>query len=102
MRINPKTNLPYNFTKDCRITFFPDATKRRARKKKAATPANKVHISDIKKIYDLCKELTKLTGVRHEVDHIVPLCGEYVSGLHVPWNLRVITREENAKKSNKF
>lgn len=56
----------------------------------------------IKAIYDEAASLTKKTGTRHEVDHIVPLNGEFVSGLHVHWNLRAIPHYENRAKSNKF
>lgn len=37
-----------------------------------------------------------------EIDHIIPFKGKYASGLHVPDNLQVITRQENMSKSNKF
>jgi hypothetical protein len=46
--------------------------------------------------------LTKETGIPHEVDHILPLQGSNVSGLHVPWNLEVVPRSVNRRKSNKI
>jgi len=57
---------------------------------------------EIQDIYLECQKKTEETGVRHHVDHIVPLQGKNVSGLHVPWNLRVITMTENIIKSNTF
>jgi hypothetical protein len=49
-------------------------------------------------MYREAKRLTKETGTLHVVDHIVPKCGETVSGLHVLANLRIIHWLENAQK----
>jgi hypothetical protein len=56
----------------------------------------------MRSLYMQAQKLTKITGEQYAVDHIVPLINEAVCGLHVPWNLRVITREENLIKSNKL
>lgn len=69
-----------------------------------ATPAwlTDEHKAQIRALYEDAQRLTAETGVKHHVDHIVPLRGETVTGLHVPWNLRVITAAENVRKKNKL
>ena len=57
---------------------------------------------EIRLKYRLALEMTKATGVKYAVDHEIPLFGENVCGLHVPWNLRVMTQEENLRKANKL
>jgi hypothetical protein len=61
--------------------------------------------SDLRMIeakYSLAAMLTRKTGVIHHVDHIIPLQGKKVSGLHVFSNLRVIPGTDNVKKSNSY
>lgn len=56
----------------------------------------------ITEAYTLAKLRTELFGCKWEVDHIVPLRGVGVSGLHVPWNLQVIPAKANRRKSNSW
>lgn len=58
--------------------------------------------AEIRIIYKFAREMTKAYGFKWEVDHIIPLRGESVSGLHIPSNLQVIPKEVNRRKRNCF
>ena len=51
-------------------------------------------------IYKKCRWTSLETEVSHSVDHIIPLNGNGVCGLHVPWNLMIVTSSFNSTKSN--
>jgi hypothetical protein len=76
--------------------------KRRAAKLQA-TPCwlSNRHLQSIEDMYWLAGDLFKVTGEVYHVDHIVPLVGVDVCGLHVPWNLQVLPSDLNLKKGNK-
>lgn len=75
-------------------------SRRRARKFNASPKwANESRISEM---FVLARDLTEKTGVKHQVDHIIPLRSTLVCGLHVETNLQVITAVENIKKLNRF
>ena len=79
-------------------------TKARRRKHREATPSwlTREQKGQIRELYKIAITMTKTTGEQYVVDHIIPLRSEVVCGLHVPWNLRVIPRQENLLKSNKL
>lgn len=75
-----------------------DSSKRRASQFKACPWW--ADMVAIEAVYRECRKLTQLSGIDHHVDHIVPILGKNVCGLHVHWNLRVISAKENQVKGN--
>lgn len=69
-----------------------------------STPSwlSKVHKQQIDEIYWLAKDLQSVSGEEYHVDHIVPLKGKNVCGLHVPWNLQILPRDVNQSKGNRY
>jgi len=112
--LREKRKVYYENTREYRLEFgknhyklnkhkyMAKYAKRRAKKLKA-TPhwLTKEQLLLIENIYEQAKKLEKETGIKYHVDHIIPLQGENVCGLHVPWNLQILTAKENLSKNNK-
>jgi len=97
-KLNNKNWKEKNKSANCAIS-----SRYRANKIKA-TPLwlSAIHKAQIQEFYDIAAARTVQTGVKYHVDHIHPLCGRTVSGLHVPWNMQIITAKENFSKKNKM
>ncbi len=80
-----------------------ERTAKRKSAKLNATPPwlTKDQLDEIEYIYFLRQDVNLLSDYEYHVDHIVPLQGKEVCGLHVPWNLQLLTKEENHAKNNR-
>lgn len=70
---------------------------RRRHHERQATPPW-ADLAAIRALYQEAERLTRETGEQYVVDHIVPLRGRTVSGLHVHWNMQVVHWKPNAQK----
>ena len=91
----------YRQTNKAKVNALAKAYKVR-KKNRIPKWVDKNHMQLIKEVYELAQIRTKHFGFPWHVDHIVPIQGKLVSGLHVIENLQVIPGIENIKKKNKF
>ncbi len=88
--------------KEANPDLYKALTSVRKRRHREATPkwVTAEQKLAMRKTYLAAMRLTKISAERYVVDHIYPLISPVVCGLHVPWNLRVMTQAENLQKSN--
>ena len=96
-----KTRKLWNAENSARLKVQRAARRHRTRR---ATP-NWLSEEQKQKIFDVYLETSiksAESGEKYEVDHIIPITSNIVCGLHVPWNLQILTQTENRQKSNKL
>jgi 5-methylcytosine-specific restriction endonuclease McrA len=99
-----KENTRSSLYKKENAALVNSATARRNAAKIQATPSwlTESDYNKIDEFYIEAARKTKETGIPHEVDHILPLLGKNVRGLHVPWNLQILTKSANSAKGNRI
>jgi len=82
------------------LPIYAAQTMKRYAGKVKATPAWASQKA-IRLVYQEAVAVTLKTGVRHEVDHIVPIMSKKVCGLHVEHNLQILEKIANIRKGNR-
>lgn len=101
-----RKNNPEKWLKISRSNYIRNRAKILARdsirnRRRAQAMPPWVNKNEIEAIYEESCKRTRDTGVMHHVDHIMPLISKNLSGLHVPWNLQILTAQENWSKGNR-
>lgn len=103
-RRNPNKMAQYQRTKNTKCPGQRNlwtVNYRTAKAERMPTWLNDAEIFEMECVYKYCAGLRNV-GLDYHVDHVVPLRGDNVSGLHVSWNLQVIPGHENMSKGNTF
>lgn len=100
------SGMSYEYTKRSRaknpsLIYFSNAKRHASKLQRTPDWLNSGHWLEIEGVYKYCSALRSI-GLDYHVDHIVPMQGEIVSGLHAPWNLQVIPAHENLAKGNRL
>ncbi len=74
--------------------------KRQVTKRRATPPW--ANLAAIQAVYIDAARITRETGIKHEVDHIIPISSDVVCGLHVDYNLQILTSFANKSKGNRY
>lgn len=93
-----KRRSPLVMTEELRLQYYRDKANLRATRAKKARFYDELTLFAVKEAHTLRKLRNKLTGFEWHVDHIVPLQGRIVSGLHIWSNLQVISKQANLQK----
>lgn len=98
-----RTNTNAKYKKNNRAKHTADTAMYRAAKDQR-TPKwlTEFDLLHIKCLYQVAAMRTRESGEPWHVDHVIPLRGKNVSGLHVPSNMRVIRGEDNVRKKNTY
>ena len=86
--------------KDKRNAF--DAKRRASKLQRTPSWLTKEDLAEIEDIYRMAKRRSEVEGIQYHVDHIIPLQGKNISGLHVPSNLQILRATENLSKGNRY
>lgn len=107
-RIYRKSNLikikdyQKTYYKQNKEKFALASAKRKSTKSKSLVPMTEEELAYSEYLYWLSKDLKCVTGEVYHVDHIVPLQGKNVCGLHHPRNLQILPKDLNHAKSNLY
>lgn len=82
--------------------YVINANRRAAKLNRTPSWLTKEDLEEIKEIYRMARRRSEVEGIQYHVDHIIPLQGKNISGLHVPSNLQILRAKDNISKGNKY